>query len=287
MAIQGTRIRRLVCVIAICGAVLTAAPAIADEDLEELNLLADSVEDLEQTPGAEPVKKAPTWDFRLGVLAGLGPDYEGSSNYEFVAAPYFRIGWKDRIILRGRSLQANALRTPNLRLGPLARIRGKRKDDDNDALNGLGDVDTSVEVGGFLRYRRGPFRFRTLITQDVADGHGGALAEIGVGAQLPLGKPLTLVMVTTSLATDDYMKSYFGVNAAQSATSGLRTFKADGGVKDVGLSVSSRFPLSGKWSGLMVMRYWHLLGDAADSPIVKDKGEENQFLFAVGSVYRF
>ncbi len=279
--------RRLVCVIAICGAVLTAAPAIADEDLEELNILADSVEDLEQTPGAEPVKKAPTWDFRLGAIAGLGPDYEGSSNYEFIAAPYVRVSWKDRIILRGRALQANALRTPNLRLGPLVRIRAKRKDDDNDALTGLGDVDTSVEVGGFIRYRRGPFRFRTLITQDVASGHEGALAEIGVGAQFPFTKPLTLLMVTTTLATDDYMKSYFGVNAAQSARSGLRTFKADGGVKDVGLSLSTRFPLSGKWSGLAIFRYWHLLGDAADSPIVKDKGEENQFLFAVGSVYRF
>ncbi len=111
--------------------------------------------------------------------------------------------------------------------------------------------------------------------------------EIGVGAQIPLAKPLTLAMVTTTLATDDYMKSYFGVNAAQSARSGLRTFKADGGVKDVGLSLSTRFPLSGKWSGLAIFRYWHLLGDAADSPIVKDQGDENQLLFAVGSVYRF
>ena len=73
--------------------------------------------------------------------------------YKTSAAPYFRINWKDRIILSGRSLRARIINGGPLSLGPIVRLRGGRDEDDNPDLEGLGDDDTSIEVGGFARYK--------------------------------------------------------------------------------------------------------------------------------------
>lgn len=259
-------------------------PVWAVQDLPEPSLFGDTEQIPEKTPGHEGPKEPPTWDIRLGVLANYSADYEGSKDYEFGLGPYIRVSWKDRIIWRGKSLSANFIRSKNWLAGPVLKLRGSRDEDENSALRGLGDVDTSVEMGAQVRYRRGPFRAKASIVQDVADGHGGALAQFGAGIQFPTDEPWFLAMLTTSVASDDYVDSYFGVSASQSAASTLPQFNADAGFKDIGIVISTRLPIYKGLSAAAIARYWRLIGDAADSPVI---GDENQFLVGVGLIYRF
>ncbi len=90
--------------------------------------------------------------------------------------------------------------------------------------------------------------------------------------------------IGTAYASDDYMTSFFGVTAAQSAASGLARYTPDAGFKDVSAGLTAAIDLSDRWTLLLTGRYTHLIGDAADSPVVES---ESQFFGGLGLAYKF
>ena len=93
--------------------------------------------------------------------------------------------------------------------------------------------------------------------------------------------------VASTYATEDYMDEYFSINAADSARSGLSTFNADEGFKDVVLDASLTYQFAGNWSATGSLKYTRLLGDAADSPVTDDVGDENQLFSGLVINYSF
>ena len=71
------------------------------------------------------------------------------------------------------------------------------------------------------------------------------------------------------------MSSYFGIDAADAARSGLDQYSADEGFKDVSFGGAAYRLFDGGASRLAI--YTRLIDDAADSPVVDDVGDENQF----------
>jgi len=256
----------------------------AGDTTDEAELWAGVSEEINEAPvfeDAEADKRK--WSLSIGLGGGVSPDYEGSNDYEFGFGPNISASWRDTIFYRGKSLGVNIIRKKNLKAGLIAARAAKRKEDDNDKLEGLGDVDSGIEVGGFVSYRNKPWRFKAEARQEVDSGHEGALVELSVGTNLPFAKPLVFVELGTTLASDDYMESFFGVDTQQSANSGLKKYNADAGIKDVNLSISAGYPLTDRWRVAVMVEYKRLLGDAADSPIVDDK---NQFVAGLGLTYR-
>ena len=83
------------------------------------------------------------------------------------------------------------------------------------------------------------------------------------------------------------MDTYFGIDAGGAAASGLDEFDADEGFKDVGLALSIELG-DGQGLGLTgILSYKRLLGDAEDSPVVADVGDENQIFGGVALTYGF
>ena len=78
------------------------------------------------------------------------------------------------------------------------------------------------------------------------------------------------------------MESFFSVTSKQSGASGLPTYKAEAGIKDINISVTAGYPITNRWRVGAKVEYKRLVGDAADSPIVVD---ENQFLAGIGISY--
>jgi outer membrane scaffolding protein for murein synthesis (MipA/OmpV family) len=83
------------------------------------------------------------------------------------------------------------------------------------------------------------------------------------------------------------MSSYFGIDAADAARSGLDQFGADEGFKDVGFGGALTYRLFERWSVSGLAIYTRLIDDAADSPVVDDVGNENQFFAGALINYRF
>jgi outer membrane protein len=260
----------------------TASADLGDED--EMGLWADVSEDIAEAPGyKDPKDSKRKWSLSIGVAGGVSPEYEGSEDYEFGFGPNFAVTWRE-VFYKGKTLGANLIRQKNFKAGPILSWTSGRDEDDNDTLDGMGDVDSSTEVGGFVSYRIKPWRFRLEARQDVNSGHEGALVELSGGTSLPFEKPLVFVALGATLASDDYMESFFGVDAKQSADSGHKKYKAEAGIKDVNISLTAGYPITNRWRLGGKIEYKRLLGDAADSPITDD---ENQFLAGFGISYHF
>lgn len=236
----------------------------------------------------------PVWQIGIGAGAMVQPDYEGSDDYTVKPVPMINISYRDRVFLEGPSLGANLLNLSGprpgdrLQAGPLLRYQMGRDQGDNDALRGLGDVDGSFEVGGFVNYGIGPFSAGLTAMQDVGDGHEGLTVELKGGYQHSFDESWSLrAEVSATWADDRYTQSYFGIDAAQSARSGYRQYNAEAGFKDVGLSLGLDYALSDSWAITGQVGYARLLGDAADSPIVDGEGSANAFTAGILVGYRF
>lgn len=228
-------------------------------------------------------------DFELtvGGAAGVGPDYEGADSYEAVALPFFELSWRDRIFVGLDGIRALNPLTENIRIGPLLSYDGGRDEDDNDDLEGLGDVDGSVTLGIVAEVEFGPYQFDARVEKAI-DGHTGWLAALAASRNFQLSERLNLgLALKTSLADDDYMNDFFGITAMQSRRSGLSRFDADAGFKDVGVGLSLDYALTDHWLLFASGGYARLLGDAADSPLVEDRGSADQFSAMLGGAYRF
>jgi len=255
------------------------------EALDEADLWAGIAEDIDEAPGYEdPADKDRQWVVSIGLSGGISPDYEGSDDYGFGYGPNISISWRDIIFYKGKTLGANIINTNNFKFGPILSLASGRDEDDNDTLDGLGDIDSTIEAGGYITYRKESFRFRGEIRQDIGSSHDGALIELQGGTTLPFEKPLVFVGIGTTWASDDYMESFFGINSRQSVASGLETYKAESGIKDVNASMTVGYSITERWRMGGMFMYKRLVGDAADSPIVENK---NQFIMGLGLSYRW
>lgn len=241
-----------------------------------------------------PPRPQGDWDIRLGAGAMYQPDYEGSDDYAFGALPFLMVNYRDLVFLRGPMFGANliTIKGPGpgdkLQIGPAVRYQFGRDEDDNDDLRGMGDIDGTVEAGAFISYGMGPWSAGLSLFQDVGDSHEGLTAKLTAGHRLPLGPKLMLRSeLFATWADENYTQTFFGVTAVQSARSGMRQYAAEGGLKDAGFSLDLNYSLSERWGLTGRIGYKHLLGDAADSPLVQDRGSVHQFSTGLMVSYRF
>jgi outer membrane protein len=227
----------------------------------------------------------------LGLGLGLAPDYEGSDDYGAVPLPLAGVRFDNHmyIIWAANRLQVNLIPSPTWRGGLTLQYIGKRDSDVHSKKVGdLDEVDASFMVGGFLGFETETWRGAIEAMADVADGNDGSIVRLKAGYKIPISKVWTCsINAFTTWADDDYIESYFGIDEANSVKSGLDTFKADSGIKDVGVTVPVLYSPWQHWGVLGVVSYKRLLGDAEDSPVVKDEGDENQFLGGALLLYKF
>jgi outer membrane protein len=230
-----------------------------------------------------------------GIGIGLAPDYVGSEDYKFVAAPFFRYqfsGTERYLRLRGFELEFNAVDHPWLRFGPVLNYRFGREDVENNQVDRMKDIDGAIEGGAFVgaefRDKANP-RQRLILSlqflKDISGEHNGSLTTGSVRGWLPLSKQFDSTLgVSSSFGSSDYMDLYFGVDSEDSIRSGFRTFSADSGFRDVSISPGLVMHLTKEWHIGAGVRYMRLLTDAEDSPVVK-VGDKNQWIGGIGVAY--
>lgn len=229
-----------------------------------------------QEYGAVPVQEK-DWKVTLGGGGLVMPEYEGSDEYELKALPYIDVDYRDIITLNPfTGLRYHAYKEQGVTLGFGLGYDWGRDEDENSHLNGLGDVDGTVEAQLFAKYEFGQSAVDLSFANDLADGHDGyhLKASAGHAFIVPEYGAFIRPSISTTYASDNYMDSYFGVSQSQSNASGLIGYDADAGFKDVSLSTFASMPIFGQnWSLNGYVQYKHLMDQAADSPIVKDDGQ--------------
>jgi len=93
--------------------------------------------------------------------------------------------------------------------------------------------------------------------------------------------------VGATWASDDFMQAHFGVTSSQANLSGNTAFTAESGIAEVGANATLQWKINKNLGVLTALSYGHLLGDAADSPLVDAEGDANQFTLIVGTQISF
>jgi MipA family protein len=246
----------------------------------------------------DPVETGPGqgMNFTLGAGAGAAPDYEGSDDYELVPLWNLRVANlyhpKTFVQVIGPRLRSNFLPSDHWRLGLAGQFIKERDDVENDQVDDLEKVDASMMLGAvggydFLADPQQDLVLEVEARQDVANDNGFLATVRGIYGSRLTERWRFDGSVGSTWASEDYMSSYFGIDAADAARSGLDQFSADEGFKDISVAGALTYRLFERWSVSALANYTRLIEDAEDSPVVDDAGDENQFFAGALINYRF
>lgn len=263
-------------------------------------------------PTAAVAQDGPPPDSQGGnsVIVGLGiaygPDYEGSNDGRFIPGGIIRAQLGNiRIENRGLKLYTGFALAKDgpleVEAGPIISIRPARTGSVDDALvDQLPDRDLAVEVGAFvgIAYKglTSPFDRLSLRLDglhDVAGGHGDWILSPEISFTTPVTRT-TLIGLSANLefVGDDFATTYFGVTSAESTmVPALAAYQLDGGLKSWGAGLLigqslGRNPRKG-WSLFGLANYKRLVGEFANSPLVAQRGDADQWFFVGGVGYSF
>jgi outer membrane scaffolding protein for murein synthesis (MipA/OmpV family) len=236
--------------------------------------------------GSDPFGLGDQW--QVGGLVYVAPRFEGSRSYEVTGFPFVApsgFGGDGFVQIKAADdVRFRVLKFSSFELGPLAGYRFGRDESDAAYLAGMGDIDGGLVVGAFATYRAGPLAFSVSYHHQATGDDTGGLVRFGVEGTTRLSPAIKLTTgIGTNYATDDYMSAFFGVSAAQAASS-LPQYNPSAGFKDVHIGAAAAIDLSDRWTLMLIGRYAHLIGDAADSPVV---ATESQFYGGAALTYKF
>jgi outer membrane protein len=238
----------------------------------------------------------------LGGAAVVKPKYEGSEEHDVIPIPIVipRFGdapdenpstfkqFRKRVNFRGLDdIRIRVLGGERFQVGAVTGYITKRDQDDGPLLRGLGDVDGGLVLGAYSGFTLGAFQFDAAILEQVTGDDSGYELRFGVETTQQLTERTRIVArVGTTLASADYMQTWFGVTASQAGDSkaDLPAYYTDAGIKDVYFELGGTVDLSDRWLLKAGGRYGRLLGEAADSPVVET---ENQLSGVLGLGYQF
>jgi outer membrane protein len=231
------------------------------------------------------------WTVMVGVGGEYKPDFEGASRSMFSPVPIFsirRAGSAEQFRGPRDSASIALVDFGDLRAGPVGKLVSSRKASDYSELNGLGDVKTAFELGGFVEYYPVDwFRARVELREGVV-GHNGTVADFSADFIVPVIQRLTISAGPRfTWESTQATAPYFGIDAVQAMASGLPLFNAKGGAHSYGTGAQVSYRINPQWEVHSYVEYERLLGDAAASPLVTLRGSPNQTTFGIGASYSF
>jgi MipA family protein len=242
------------------------------------------------------------WSVSVGLFAISTPEYEGGKRRVNGVLPDFDISYKTQdwgkfgVGSKSRGVSWTILDKEEYSFGILLGADTGRSEKEGTAfrpgskrLRGLGEIKSAGEVGVFGHVVFGvPLSLQ--VTRGLGDeepdsknlsikGHRGTRIEFGSEIPFKLTDTLTLsVSPSVSWADKNYTQTYFGVTSAQSARSGFKAFKADGGIKSLNIGVGLNYQIDKNWSANAGVTFQQLRGSAAKSPITEQKRQANALL---------
>jgi outer membrane protein len=235
---------------------------------------------------------AGSWTMTIGAEGRVVPQFEGAKNYRIRPMPIFslqRSGAPNRFRAPDDGIRIGLVEVENVRVGAVGKFRGRRAESDAAALQGLGNVGFTAEIGGFAEiWATQNFRLSAEMRHGIG-GHTGVLADLGADLVMRPDMQWTLsVGPRLSWSNAEYNRTYFGVTREQQAAgSRLALYSPGSGIRSLGLVGSASYAVTPDWTVRAFARYDRLAGDVRKSPLVRTHGSPNQFSAGFGLSYSF
>lgn len=159
-------------------------------------------------------------------------------------------------------------------VGGSLRYVDERTDEDYDELDGLDDVDGSLELGLIAGYVWPNAEVFGIARYGVT-GHNGWVGELGANyVANPADGFVLRVGPRATFGSDNYNDTYFGITPSEAAASDFEAYDPDSGLVSSGLEVIASYQLGERWWLEGRARWEQYQDQAADSPIVEQGSEE-------------
>lgn len=238
----------------------------------------------------EPARSS-DWTMTLGVEGRVLPQFDGSKNNVLRPVPIFRIrraGTPEQFRSPRDGGGVALIDAGRFKVGPAIKVKLPRRESDDDALRGLGDIGWTVEAGGFAEFWPATWLRTRLELRQGFGGHEGLVGDLTADLVLPLSDRLTLSGGPRLTAANAAATSpYFSISTAQSLASGLPVYSAGAGLKSWGAGMQVSYEFNPRWRGHWFLEYEQLAGDAARSPLVTQRGTLNQIQVGIGVTRTF
>lgn len=247
---------------------------------------------------AKPANGKPSdWAFKIGAGAMVGPTYEGSKHYQVGPLPVAEVSWRKAVSLSpmgGLMATVRPLDDKDFSVSGGIGYWGGRKEsadkEHDDALRGLGNLSSNAVGKLGVAYQYKAISAGLNLARDIGGDRDGTTITLKGGYKIYQGRDFKVsTELSTAWADDNYMGSLFGITPEQARNSvkHYSRYDAQSGMKDVRIGVNAGYDITSSVNLFALAEVGRLLGDAADSPIVKDQGSENQFKTGLGLAYRF
>lgn len=288
-----------------------STPAIAQDAPPPVAVIPSAEDAQTSTAAPEQVEAAREGRARLTIGAGVAwlPDYEGSDDKRFTPLPAANgtVAGMSFTVLGNRAsldlIPDVAGQGWNFQLGPVAVLNLNRTNRDAIAdprVRALGEIDTAVEVGGYVGIGKTGLitsDFDTLSVSlsyrhDVTRIHKSGIFTPSINYTTPLStKALVGLFASAEIVQDRYARTYFGVTPTGNNLSGLPVFAPKGGQKDISFGGMFTYALTGNLTKGMALvtgfNYRKLVGDFADSPLVAIAGSRHNWTVGAGLALTF
>lgn len=231
----------------------------------------------------------------LGGGVGVAPRYSGSDENRVSTALVLDYSMRNGFFVSSTRGLGYGNSLGNVDYSAALSYRTGRKDhnvdsdtmsDGSDHLRGMGNVKGSALGVVGLGYKLTNWLSAQLQAEvPFSQRDNGAALHFGIVSPLYHSPKNSVTLgLTSSWGTNDYMQTYYGVSAAQSAASGFRQYHAGSGIYVCSLNLDWTHNFTESWSVVADAGYTQLAGDARNSPIVQRKASPTGSLTVT---YRF
>jgi outer membrane scaffolding protein for murein synthesis (MipA/OmpV family) len=238
-----------------------------------------------------PRGSSETYIVTLTANGQFQPTFPGSDKLTGMVYPAISIRRADeppRFAAPDDGFSFSFLDSTKLRIGFVGRYDSGRYLDDDRRLFGLHKVPWDVELGGFIEYWPVSWvRARIELRHGTRDGIG-FVGNAGIDFVRRLDRFTFSLGPRMTFADTEYNREYFGVNLLEAALNGRVTpYRPQGGINSFGALGAVTYQWNDTWATTGYVGYNRLVSNAADSPIVRRIGSENQFTVGASISYSF
>lgn len=233
-----------------------------------------------------------TWIVTLSGNVVVTPRYPGAEDYTVIGYPGVdirRVGEPKRFSTPDDGFSFSIFDSDMFRVGPTARfVPGRYYGDDRAHLFGLRDARFAVEPGIFAEFYPVPFIRTRIEARHGVYGHHGFVGSLAADYLLPVDRWLFSLGPRFNAGDASFARKYFGVTPDEAVLNGRLTAYRPDDFFSAGLLGAVTYTQDATWAYTAYAGYTHIIGDAADSPLVRRPfGDPNQFLFGVKIDYSF
>jgi len=233
-----------------------------------------------------------TGEFTNYVGAGVMrmPGWIGSDNHRDQLAPFIQVTlYKNITLSTSDGLTVDFIHHDGWQGGFYGNYMwGRSHDDLGSRLAGNVDsLSPRLNAGGYIEYHPNDvMNFGATLSHDTQGA--GAYLNLYIDSGLPPFWGIEeSVQLQWQAMNAPAMQRFFGVNATQAARLGTYAWDPGAGSQQIELEYDALIPVTRRTAVLLSVDYARLLGDAADSSLVKRFGSANQLTTSLGFVYRF